>query len=127
MRQFSQRDLARKLRAAGFSEIAFQADPLERFGIIFEGPWGRPLVARKKQFARIGAAAPVPNPVPEPLAVPEPPPAGNPELEAQTSRHHHEKAALERRVAALESQLRIAADSRWLKLGRRLGFGPKLR
>jgi len=52
---------------------------------------------------------------------------GNPQLENQISRLHNEKATLERRVAALESQLRMAADSRWLKLGRRLGYGPKLR
>ena len=59
--------------------------------------------------------------------VPEAVEVGNPQLENQISRLHNEKAALERRVTALESQLRMAADSRWLKLGRRLGYGPKLR
>ena len=125
MRQFSQRDLARKLGGSGFAEVVYQTESVAPFGIMLVGNWSLPLVARKKQFARINTAAPVPVPVPEP--VPVPPPAGTPELEAQMSRLHHEKAALERRVAALESQLRIAADSRWLKLGRRLGFGPKLR
>ena len=124
MRQFSQRDLARQLRDSGFSEVTFQADPVERFGIVFEGPWGRPLVARKQQFGAIRPAAPVREP--ESATVP-PPPTANPELASQMSRLHNEKAALERTVAALESQLRVAADSRWLKLGQRLGLGPKLR
>jgi len=123
MRQFSQRDMAHQLRDAGFSEVTFQADPAERFGIVFEGPWGRPLVARKQQFGTVRPAASVPEP--EPVAVPTP--TANPELASQMSRLHNEKAALERTVAALESQLRVAADSRWLKLGRRLGLGPNLR
>jgi hypothetical protein len=50
----------------------------------------------------------------------------NPDLDEQITRMHHERATLERRVVVLESQLRNMADSRWLKFGRRLGFGPKV-
>jgi SAM-dependent methyltransferase len=123
MRAFAQKDLERKLRAAGFSEVAFQIEPVEQCGIVFEGPWGRPLVARKDKAANPNRAVPAPARVSGP---PFAPPRGESPLESEMSRVHNDKAALERRVAALESQLRIVGDSRWLKLGRRLGFGPKL-
>lgn len=35
-------------------------------------------------------------------------------------------AALQSSLSRLESQLRLAADSRWVKLGRRFGLGPQL-
>lgn len=137
MRQFSQRDLAGKLRGSGFSEVVYQTESVPPFGIMLVGNWSLPLVARK--LARNPDAVPVPMPVlesppaPEPVRVlepppaPEPPQAGNPQLENQISRLHNEKAALERRLATLENRLNLAAESRWLKLGQRLGFGPKLR
>ena len=115
MREFSQRDLARQLGDAGFSSIAFQAEGVESYGICFEGPWGRPLVASKAPYDL-------------PLPPREPPP--QPAVEVPDERLlklHEQKAALERRVAALESQLRIVSESRWLNLGKRLGFGPKFR
>ncbi len=132
MRQFSMKDLAEKLRGSGFAQVVYQPEPVERFGIVLPGNWSLPLVARKLARPEEGVAAPVAvaggRPVAPPAVVTEAAAsAGNPQLENQISRLHNEKAALERRVAALESQLRIAADSRWLKLGRRLGYGPKLR
>jgi SAM-dependent methyltransferase len=51
MRLFSQRDLERKLLAAGFETVVFQGEPVPRFGIVFEGKWSLPLVARKRAFA----------------------------------------------------------------------------
>jgi SAM-dependent methyltransferase len=137
MRQFSQRDMAGKLRGSGFVEVEYQTESVMPFGIVLVGNWSLPLVARK--VARAAGAAPVYNPppvvetrvpvqeAPVAAAAVEAVPVGNPQLENQILRLHNEKATLERRVAALESQLRMAADSRWLKLGRRLGYGPKLR
>ncbi len=126
MRQFSQRDLAGKLRGSGFTQVVYQTESVAPFGIVLVGNWSLPLVARKLARTHEGVAAPVAV-VELPPAAAEAVPAANPQLENQISRLHNEKAALERRVAALESQLRMAADSRWLKLGRRLGYGPKLR
>ena len=132
MRQFSQRDLAGKLRGSGFTQVVYQTESVAPFGIVLVGNWSLPLVARK--LARAPGAAPVAMPVLEsPPRVPETPPApepvqaGNPQLENQISRLHNEKAALERRLATLENKLNLAADSRWLKLGQRFGLGPKLR
>jgi SAM-dependent methyltransferase len=129
MRQFSQRDLAGKLRGEGFTQVVYQTESVPQFGIVLVGNWSLPLVARRLARTPGAVAAPMPvveAPPPTPSA-PELVQAGNPQLENQISRLHNEKAALERRVTALESQLRLAADSRWLKLGRRLGYGPKLR
>ena len=50
MRLFSQKDLERKLRAAGFEAVTFQSESVPRFGIVFEGKWSLPLVARKGEF-----------------------------------------------------------------------------
>jgi SAM-dependent methyltransferase len=50
MRLFSQKDLERKLRAAGFEAVVFQSESVPRFGIVFEGKWSLPLVARKREF-----------------------------------------------------------------------------
>ncbi len=122
MREFSQGDLTRKLRGVGFSAIDFQSESVERFGIQLVGNWSLPFVARKDS----SYVMPQPPPPPELEKTPEPPP-GNPELEAQIAQLHKEKANLDRRIAALESQLRMVADSRWVKLGGRLGFGPKFR
>ena len=140
MRQFSQRDMAGKLRGAGFAQVEYQTESVPQFGIVLVGNWSLPLVARK--VARAPGAVPMYNPpraaMPvweAPAAVQETPAAvaaeaeqaGNPQLENQISRLHNEKAALERRLATLENRLNLAADSRWLKLGQKLGLGPKLR
>jgi hypothetical protein len=124
MRLFSMKDLERRLRTAGFTEVEFQVEPVERLGITFEGPWSRPFVARKQPFPKISASA-------RPLKAErvsraarqvEPAPAANASLEHL----YQEKAALEERLEKVETQLRMAADSRWLKLGRRMGLGPNL-
>ena len=135
MRQFSQRDLAGKLRGSGFTQVVYQTESVAPFGIVLVGNWSLPLVARK--VAREAGVAPAAMPVWEPpvavrdavpvAAAPEAVEVGNPQLENQISRLHNEKAALERRLATVENRLQLAADSRWLKLGQRFGLGPKLR
>lgn len=116
MRLFAQADLVRKLRAAGFSDVVLQMEPVEQFGIVFDGPWSRPLVARKQPFVKLPAV------VSESRSWS----ASKAELDARITRLQKEKAALEERVEKVETQLRLAAGSRWLGLGRRLGLGPNL-
>jgi SAM-dependent methyltransferase len=123
MRLFSQRDLARKLQGCGFSEVVYQTESVEPHGIIIVGSWSRPLVARKERYTLPPAEAEKPAPGRATDIVPE----ANLAPDTSTSQLDEEKAELERRVLALESKLRLAADSRWLKLGRRFGLGPKLR
>ena len=115
MRMFSQKGLRRELCAAGFSEVLFQGEEVQEWGIFFEGLWGRPLVARRGD-GDLPVAADLSN-------------AGLPAvidaLDGRSLQLHQEKANLERRLATLETQLRNISDSRWLKLGERLGLGPK--
>jgi SAM-dependent methyltransferase len=124
MRLFAQKDLESKLRAAGFSDVTLYSDPLEQFGIFFEGLWSRPLVARKQPFPKLSPSSP---PAPEQVvSQPAPQPPDEIDMDSRVARLHKEKAALERRLETVETQLRLAAGSRWLRLGRRLGFGPNL-
>src|SRR6185369_6711444 len=121
MRQFSQRDLAGKLRGSGFTQVVYQTESVAPFGIVLVGNWSLPLVARK--VAREAGVAPAAMPVWEPpvavrdavpvAAAPEAVEVGNPQLENQISRLHNEKAALERRLATVENRFQLAADSRW--------------
>jgi SAM-dependent methyltransferase len=124
MRLFAQGDLVRKLRGAGFSDVILQLEPVERFGIVFEGPWSRPLVARKLPYPKISVPALPPRneiaPPSEQLIEPAP------GADSRLSDLQQEKAALEESLRTVKTQLRLAAGSRWLKLGRRLGLGPNL-
>jgi SAM-dependent methyltransferase len=124
MRLFAQADLVRKLRGAGFSDVVLQMEPVEQFGIVFDGPWSRPLVARKQPYPKISAAA-LPSKI-ETVSPVEQQAEPAPAADAGLDRLYKEKAALERRLETAETQVRLAAGSRWLKLGRRLGLGPNL-
>ena len=171
MRLFAQADLVRKLRAAGFSDVVLQMEPVERFGIVFDGPWSRPLVARKQPFTKLPAvvsqavswsaskaqlnaritrlqkekAALEDRLVKEKAALEDGRDKEKAALEdrlekekaaledrlekekaALGDRLEKEKAAFEDRLKKVETQLRLTAGSRWLRLGRRLGLGPNL-
>ena len=124
MRLFAQADLVRKLRGAGFSDVILQMEPVERFGIVFDGPWSRPLVARKQPYPKISASAlPIKSEI---VSRPERQADPAPGADARLAHLYKEKAALEERLGIVETQLGLAAGSRWLKLGRRLGLGPNL-
>ncbi|MEO8051684.1 MAG: methyltransferase domain-containing protein [Acidobacteriota bacterium] len=125
MRLFAQADLVRKLRAAGFSDVVLQMEPVERFGIVFDGPWSRPLVARKQPFPKLSASAPAEN-VNQGVARVEPQTMSGPDAIDPIAQLQKEKAEIESRLDLAETQLRLAGGSRWLRLGRRLGLGPNL-
>jgi len=124
MRLFAQADLVRKLKGAGFSDVVLQMEPVERFGIVFDGPWSRPLVARKQPYPKISVSnlAAKSEPAPRTERAPEPAPGADSRL----AHLYREKTALEERLGKVETQLRLAAESRWLKLGRKIGLGPNL-
>jgi SAM-dependent methyltransferase len=134
MRLFSQKDLIRRLHNVGFSDVVFQTEAVAHYGIVFEGNWSLPLVARKGDFF-LGRSAV--------LQLIE-------EHRAQTKSLNNigllrkqvelletqMKAAagsidkirvLRNRLESIEAQMKMAAESRWLKLGNLLGVGPKFR
>jgi SAM-dependent methyltransferase len=123
MRLFSRKDLAKKLLDVGFAEVIFLDNSVERFGIAFDGPWTHPLVARPLRT----------NPV---MDFGQLPPAfrvgyeslrqAHQEASAEVLRLRDRNDQLERKVADLERIINLAAGSKWLRLGRRLGRGPKL-
>jgi SAM-dependent methyltransferase len=121
MRLFAQADLVRKLKGAGFSDVVLQMEPVEQFGIVFDGPWSRPLVARKLPYPKISVTAK--NQVD---ARAERQAERAPGADSRIAQLYKEKTALEERLEKVETQLRLAAGSRWLKLGRRMGLGPNL-
>ena len=122
MRVFSRKDLAKKLRNVGFAEVIFLDDPVERFGIAFEGPWTHPLIARppRSNTVDFGQLPPAFRVGYESLL------QAHQEASAEILRLRDQNDELERKVADLERTIRMAAGSKWLRLGRRLGRGPKL-
>ena len=122
MRLFARKDLAKKLRNAGFAEVTFLDDPAERFGIAFDGPWTHPLIARPprtpvKDFGQLPPAFRVGY---ESLL------QAHKDASAEILRLRDRNDELEQKIAHLERTISVAAGSKWLRLGRRLGRGPKL-
>lgn len=128
MRLFSQRDLARQLRACGFSEVEYQAESVEPPGIIMAGSWSLPLVARKERYTPLPTAwGPADVEEAEPEIIPAAPLPSIQELAERIAQLCDENAALGLKASELERRVRLAADSRWLRFGNFLGLGPRLR
>jgi hypothetical protein len=106
MREFGATSLKEKLIAAGFREVDFLAENVPDIGVFFDHDVSQPLIARKEKFA----------------------------MEARTIAEftdayrtvQQELWAEQDRASQRTEQMRMAAGSRWVKMGRRLGIGPKL-
>ncbi len=148
MRVFSQKDLIRRLQATGFANTSREEQGTSQLGIVYDHEWTRPMVARKGQFvlpevlaknqpgAQRSAADPSPGPEPQPVAAlasvaavpvaPTPPPTHSPMYSPMYS-EDADVTATASRIAQLEMELRAVRDARWVKLGNRLGLGPRVR
>lgn len=111
MREFGLTSLKQKLLGAGFREVHLLTEDIPEFGIIFDPDVSQPLIARKEPF-RLGRAA-ASELIDQWLAA---------AAECDRLREDHENVSAQLTTAL--AQLRMAGDSRWLKLGRRLGLGP---
>lgn len=100
MRQFSRPALRAGLQSAGFREIDYLVEDVPGWGILFDGDVSQPLIARKEAF-RLST-------------------------EAQSELFDGWIAAASQ-AHLLAERLRMAADSRWVRLGRTFGIGPKLK
>ena len=105
MREFGISGLEGKLLEAGFRQVKFLTDNIAEIGVLFDRHVSQPLIARKESFV---------------LA-----PAARSQLIDQWQAALEEARKERERADGLASQIRMAADSRWLRLGRTLGAGPK--
>ena len=119
MREFGITALERQLLAAGFREVHFLREDLPGIGVYFDDDVSQPLIARKEPFAadrRLWAGL-------------------IDEWRTSQEQAHREHARAERLTAEIGSErersenlaARIAgaSESRWLRLGRKLGLGPR--
>jgi SAM-dependent methyltransferase len=107
MREFGITALENKLRTAGFREVSFLTENLPAIGVLFDHDVSQPLVARKEPFVMDRC--------------------GQSQL-AEEWRVSSERARRQQqRADSLEAQVRMAEESRWLRLGRKLGVGPKFK
>jgi len=105
MREFGITELKSKLLAAGFHDVLFLNEHVPESGILFDHDVSQPLIARKETFVMNVAAR---RQLVDLWSA-----AG---MQAQQERE---------RAEALAGQIRLASQSRWLRLGRMLGVGPK--
>ena len=119
LRLFSRKQLTEKLRNAGFSEVAFQDDSVEKFGIVLHR-WSRPLIARK------GAFVPGRDVFRELLREYQSQAIVLSEVLRQKAEVSARASRLQSEKNMLETKLRAAAQSKWVRLGNRLGRGPRL-
>jgi SAM-dependent methyltransferase len=105
MREFGIGELQAKLLGAGFHGVHFLTENVPEIGAIFDHDVSQPLIARKLPFVLDNCA--------------------------RTQILQEWRSALELafreqdRTASFSAQIRLASQSRWLRLGRWLGLGPK--
>lgn len=105
MRDFGITGLRAKLLAAGFTDLCFLTDNVPDIGVLFDHDVSQPLIARKAPFTM----------------------DANAQTQLIEAWHAAERSVDKERERAdqLAEWIRLASNSRWLRLGRRLGLGPK--
>jgi hypothetical protein len=98
-------ELKCKLLSAGFSDVRFLTNDIPENGIIFDQDVSQPLVAAKAPFVMSSSAVS--------------------QLVGEWDSARDSVQQARARAANLTQQISMASDSRWLKLGRSLGLGPK--
>ena len=100
MREFGATALRAGLLNAGFREVDLLTRNVPRYGIFFDDDTSQPLIARKSGYSM-----------------------------DQSARSQLVDAwrAERSRADLLAEQIHLATDSRWLRLGRKIGVGPKFK
>jgi SAM-dependent methyltransferase len=106
IREFGMTSLGAKLTASGFREVHYLTENIPAIGIYFDHDVSQPLVARKQPYVLEKWAAS--------------------QLIDEWRSAWGAEAAARAEAATLREQARLAAGSRWVKLGRALGVGPRL-
>ena len=105
VREFGATALREKLAAAGFCEVEFLVGNVPEIGVFFDHDVSQPLIARKERF------------VMESRTIAE--------FTDAFRAAQRESRSEQERAGRLAEQLRLAASSRWIGLGRKLGVGPR--
>ena len=105
MRQFGLSGLRQKLYDAGFYEVHLLIDDVPEAGIIFDRDVSQPFIARKQPFVLDAAAQ-------------------GQLMDAWIAGRRDLRNA-EERARTLSERIHMASESRWVRLGRLLGIGPK--
>jgi len=104
MREFGITSLKQKLLGSGFHDVHLLTEDIPSFGIHFDSDVSQPLIARKEPFILDKSAVH--------------------ELINQRRAVEAELGQMREQCAKLRAQIRMAQDSRWVKLGRKFGVGP---
>ena len=119
MRQFGLPAWRSHLLTAGFQEVDFFMDDLPDIGIVFDSDVSQPLISRKNPFSMSicarGQLIDVWRASEERLA----------EESSRAACAHAEATRERERSETLTRRMDLASGSRWLRLGRRFGVGPK--
>jgi SAM-dependent methyltransferase len=107
MREYGMTMLENQLLGSGFREVFFLSGNVPPIGVLFDHDVSQPLIARKEPF------------VLERPAVSQ--------LLEQWRAAGELAQARQGRAELLARQIRMAEESRWLRLGRKLGLGPKFK
>jgi hypothetical protein len=105
MREFGVTELTRKLKGSGFCEVDLLSHDIPEYGVLFDSDVSQPLIARKQGFvmdSRMRA-----------------------ELVALWRAAEDRAEDAGERAMRFGEQIRMASSSRWLRLGRKLGVGPR--
>jgi hypothetical protein len=105
MREFGITSLKQKLLAAGFRDVHLLTEDIPGFGIHFDSDVSQPLIARKEPFTLDRPAVR--------------------ELISQQCAAETRLDQMREECETLRAQLKMAAESRWVKLGRKFGVGPR--
>jgi SAM-dependent methyltransferase len=110
MRQFTVPALHQKLLATGFTDVRFFNENVPEFGILFDYDVSQPLIAAKQ----------------EPFALAGPARAEIIDLWRSAEDRACQTSPLHESNEVLAERIRLASRSRWLRLGRTFGVGPRL-
>jgi SAM-dependent methyltransferase len=105
MREYGMTALEKQLLNAGFREVFFLTGNVPPIGVLFDHDVSQPLIARKEAFVMDRCAVS--------------------QLVDQLRASSELAEGRQVRADTLASQIRMAEESRWLRLGRKLGVGPK--
>ena len=104
MREFGITSLKQKLLGSGFRDVHLLTEDVPSFGIHFDSDVSQPLIARKEPFILDKSALH--------------------ELIHQRRAIQAELDQMREERDQLRAQIRMARESRWVKLGRKFGVGP---